>query len=224
MRKILLLALLFPLMLNAQTRVSERPFCFESVEVPGGCDLHIMLGDDLETVVKGPFDVAFYDSVKVGEIEYFYIMASKSGREEYIFDVVGNPLTPADLENLSAYYRQKGSEYHQRYAALPSYERITDENTKLLYCAALCGDPNAVAIVVLSSYTRMSYRKVVDWALHAEASQSAPALYFVGLCYLDGDGTSMDISLARHYLEKSRDLGYPKAAEKLAQIKNNGGQ
>jgi len=224
MRKtLLLLALLLPLALHAQNEVSERPFRFESVEDPVtlGYDLHIMLGDGLETVVKGPFDMASYDSVKVGDIEYYYIKAKENGEVEYFFDVVGNPLPSSDLEDLYAYYLRKGSEYHQRYAALPSYERITDENTKLLYCAALCGNPTAVAIVVMSSYTRMKYKKVVDWALHAEASQSAPALYFVGLCYLDGDGTSMDITLARHYLEKSRDLGYPKAAEKLAQLDAN---
>ncbi len=212
---------LIPERFGWQAEVTARPFCFVGVERPDkqGYNLHIMLGDGLVTVLKGQFDFSYYQEVVVGDINYYYIKAKKFGTEEYAnYDVVGNPLTSADLDNLPAYYRKKGSEYHQRYSSIPGYQRTSDENTKLLNCAALCGDPTAVTVLLLSYYTTMKYEKVVDWDLQAEASKSAQAMYYVGLCYMDGDGTKMNIRRARDFFEQSRDLGYPKAAEKLAKI------
>lgn len=203
-----------------QADCTSLPYHFVATQSPDGqgFDLNIIVPYYDPIVVRGPFEYAFYQEVISGDKSFYVIKAKKPGKEEFAFyDVVGNKISQDRMNAIADYYEKIGTGFLMKYdLARKNNEKDLDEQTKNLYLAALCGNPEGVRVVIEGNYLSKVFDQ--DFATLATIVQDAEALYYVGVSYLEGCGTEININSAKSCLQMADKLGYPLSKSKLSEI------
>ena len=106
--------------------------------------LIIMEWPTLNTLVKGPFDLFYYTKVDIGDKEYFYIKARRSGTEDMInLDPFGKPLSSENIAHLDKYYEQQASILSKNILSWPKGKEVPENIQREMYQA--CSIPRRLS-------------------------------------------------------------------------------
>ena len=180
----------------------------------------IMEWPNLNTLVTGPFDLFYYTKVDIGDKEYFYIKARRSGTENLIdLDPFGKPLSSENIAHLDKYYEQQASILSKNILSWPKNTKIPDNIQREMYQAASYGNQTLINAMVKTFYEKEMYDRLLKWAWGpASSAKCGDALFYAAQCYRMGLGTEVAINHAKYLYEKSKMYGCAAASAGLLAI------
>lgn len=199
--------------------------CFSSTAIARsdgkGYDIMIIMEKpDFNTLITGPFDLFYYTKVDIGDKEYFYIKARRSGTEDFVcLDPLGKQLSQDNITHLDKYYEQQASTLSKEFLSLPKGSKISKDIEKKMYQAALYGNSTIIDALVETYYKNKMYGRVLKWGWgHASNFKCGEALFYAAQCYRMGLDTDVNIGLAKSLYEESKKNGCASANAGLMAI------
>lgn len=171
--------------------------------------LIIMEWPTLNTLVTGPFDLFYYTKVDIGDKEYFYIKARRSGTENLIdLDPFGKPLSSENIAHLDKYYEQQASILSKNFLSWPKGKKVPENIQREMFQAASYGHQTLINALAKTCYEKKAYERLLKWAWGpASSAKCGKALFYAAECYRMGLGTEVAINHAKYLYEKSKMYG-----------------
>lgn len=170
-------------------------------------DLHILLEwPNLGYTIPGPFGVSWFESVKIGDKNFYYIKNNAAGATAK-YDVFGTRIPEDKFQRLDQWYSNLSDElgnYADRELKKDNTSKAVEQ---AIYKAAYLGNPTILGYVVEQFYTLKQHERVREYAMGPGwAYENPDALFYAAQCERLGLGCPVNISLAEFWYKKALEF------------------